>query len=318
MMTSFVVGVDICKAHLDVFVQQTGRHRQFANNPAGCRRLVAFLAEAAGEQELLVVFEATSSYDQPLRDALSQARIAHSRVNPRRARQFARAAGLLAKTDRVDAQMLALMGARLQLKRELPVDPQAREIAALLDRRAQLVDERKRLKTQMKQIEHAGLTDILAEMKTALTDLSQRIAAYARKLEERLRGAPLLARRAEIARSLPGFGPILAANYAVKAAELGGIDRRAAAALIGVAPIACDSGAMRGKRRCWGGRKALRDLLHMGTLQARKHGPFKALYDRLLQKGKPKMLALTAVGHKMIVILNALLKADTLYDPKHA
>lgn len=318
MMTLFVVGVDICKDRLDVFVQQTGRYRQFANSQAGCRQLSKALAETAVGQELLVVFEATSSYDRLLREALEEACIAFSRVNPRRARQFARAAGLLAKTDRVDARMLALMGTRLELKREAPADPQAREIAALLDRRAQLVEERKRLKTQMKQVEHAGLADILAEMKTALDDLSRRIAAYARKLDERLRQAPLVARRAEIARSLPGFGPILATSYAVKAAELGGIDRRSAAALIGVAPLACDSGAMRGKRRCWGGRKALRDLLHMATLQARKHGHFKALYQRLLEKGKPKKLALTAVGRKLIVILNALLKADTLYNPKHA
>jgi transposase len=243
MMTLFVVGVDICKAHLDVFVQQTGRHHQFANNQTGCRRLAEMLADAAAGQDLLVVFEATSCYDQLLCDALHTADLACARVNPRRARQFARAAGLLAKTDRVDARMLALMGARLELKREVPADRQAREVAALLDRRAQLVDERKRLRTQMKQAEFAGLADILAEMKTALDDLSSRIAAYARRLEERLRSAPPIARRAQIARSLPGFGPVLAASYAVRATELGTIDRRSAAALIGVAPLACDSQA---------------------------------------------------------------------------
>jgi transposase len=139
-------------------------------------------------------------------------------------------------------------------------------------------------------------------------------AAYDHQIAERLKSAPAVARRAEIARSLPGFGPILAATYAVKATELGGIDRRAAAALIGIAPLACDSGLMRGKRHCWGGRKHLRNLLRMATMQARKHGPFKALYQRLIEKGKAKKIALTAVGRKLVTVLNALLKANSLYD----
>lgn len=276
------------------------------------------MAKAAGEQEVLVVYEATSIYDSLLCDALRQAGMPSSRANPRRARQFARAAGLLAKTDKVDATMLALMGSVLELKRDAPADSAAAGIAALLDRRAQLVDERKRLKTQMKQAEHLDLTDSVAEMKTQLADLSERIAGYGRKLDERLKAAPVMARRAEIARSLPGFGPVLSITYAIKAAELGSIDRRAAAALIGVAPLACDSGLMRSKRHCWGGRKHLRNLLHMATIQARKQGPFKALYDRLIAQGKAKKVALTAVGRKLVTILNALLKADTTYDPQYA
>jgi transposase len=262
---------------------------------------------------------ATSTYDLRLREALAGAGIAHARVNPRQARQFARAAGALGKTDKVDARMLALMGARLELRREAPADPAAREIAALIDRRAQLVHERKRLKTQLKQVEHAGHAEIIAEMRGALADLSARITAYDRKLKARLKTAPAaIARRAAIARSLPGFGPILSIAYAVKAAEFGGIDRRAAAALIGVAPLACDSGLMRGRRRCWGGRKTLRNLLHMASLHARKCGTFKALYERLIAKGKAKKVALTAVGRKLVTILNALLKADITYDPHYA
>jgi transposase len=317
-MALFLVGVDVCKARLDVYLQQTRQHRQYPNDAEGCRRLIAAVAKAAGGGDVLVVYEATSIYDGRLRDALRQAGMPSSRANPRRSRQFARAAGLLAKTDKVDAVMLAEMGSALKLKCDAPPDPAAAAITALLDRRGQLVDERKRLKTQMKQAEHAGLTDILAEMKTQLADLNARIASYGRKLDKRLKAAPAMARRAEIARSLPGFGPVLSITYAVKAAELGSIDRRAAAALIGVAPLACDSGLMRSKRHCWGGRKHLRNLLHMASLQARKRGPFKALYDRLIEKGKAKKVALTAVGRKLVTILNALLKADTTYDPQYA
>ena len=112
--------------------------------------------------------------------------------------------------------------------------------------------------------------------------------------------------------------PIVAAAFALKAPEFGALDRRAAAALIGVAPLACDSGAMRGKRRCWGGRKPLRDLLHMAALAARRHGRFKDLYDRLIAKGKANKVALTAVARKLVTILNALIKADATYDPAHA
>lgn len=314
MMQGFVIGVDVSKERLDVFVGSGGRHLTLPNTAAGCRRL----SDLAGEEEALVVFEATSVYDRMLGEVLAQAGIAHARVNPRRAREFARAAGLLAKTDRVDARMLALMGERLELRRSGPVDVQARRAQALFERRAQLVEDRKRLKTQMKQMERLGHAEIVAEMGQALTELSRRIAAYARSLEQQLAQAPALARRTAIARSLPGFGPVVAAAFALKAPEFGTLDRRGAAALIGVAPLACDSGAMRGKRRCWGGRKPLRDLLHMAALAARRHGRFKDLYERLIAKGKANKVALTAVGRKLVTILNALVKANAPYDPAHA
>jgi transposase len=323
MMQGIVIGVDIAKARLDVFIGPQRRHLALANTPAGCRRLAVLAGELAGAGEVLVVFEATGIFDRLLGAVLAQAGIAHARVNPRRAREFARAAGLLAKTDRVDARMLALMGERLELRRAGPADPQAGPAQALFDRRAQLVDERKRLKTQLKQMQRLGQAAgvqaaIVAEMRQALAELSGRIAAYARALERQLAQAPALARRTAIARSLPGFGPVVAAAYALKAPEFGALDRRGAAALIGVAPLACDSGALRGKRRCWGGRKPLRDLLHMAALTARRHGRFKALYDRLIAKGKARKAALTAVGRKLVTILNALIKADTPYDPLRA
>lgn len=318
MMQAFVIGVDISKERLDVFAGACGRHLALPNTPAGCRRLAALAREVSGASEVLVVFEATSVYDRLLGEVLAQAGIAHARVNPRRAREFARAAGLLAKTDKVDARMLALMGERLELRRREPVDPRAGRARALFDRRAQLVEDRKRLKTQMKQMERLGHAEIAAEMAQALGDLSRRIAAYARRLAHEIAQAPALARRAAIARSLPGFGPVVASAYALKAPEFGALDRRGAAALIGVAPLACDSGAMRGKRRCWGGRKPLRDLLHMAALAARRHGRFKTLYDRLIARGKANKVALTAVGRKLVTILNALIKADTTYDPAHA
>lgn len=318
MMQGFVIGVDVSKERLDVFVGGQGRHLALPNTPAGCDRLAALARASASADEGLVVFEATGVYDRVLGEVLAQAGIAYARVNPRRAREFARAAGLLAKTDRVDARMLALMGERLELRRSEPVDASARRAQALLERRAQLVEERKRLKTQLKQMERLGHVEIVDEMAQALAGLSRRIAAYARSLAQQLAQRPALARRSAIARSLPGFGPIVAAAFALKAPEFGALDRRAAAALIGVAPLACDSGAMRGKRRCWGGRKPLRDLLHMAALAARRHGRFKDLYDRLIAKGKANKVALTAVARKLVTILNALIKADATYDPAHA
>jgi transposase len=314
-MQDSIIGVDISKDFLDAAGPGRDRPRRFANDAQG----FAALVRLARKRSACVVLEATGGYERGLARALAAAGVPFRRVNARRVRDFAKAAGILAKTDRVDARVIALYGTHVPGPVAIPADPARERLAALVDRRAQLVEERKRLKTQMHAAQSLQIAEIAAEMQTALTGLTQRIRAYEALIVKAIAQSPALARIAARLRSLPGVGPVIAATFTAKCPELGHLDRRAMAALIGLAPFACDSGPRRGQRRCFGGRKGLRDLLYLAALTARKTGPFKALYDRLIaKKTDAKKSALIAVARKLLTLMNVIVARNVDYKPKCA
>ena len=297
------VGVDVSEAQLDVHLLPSGDRASFSRDRRGIARLVAWLAS---QERLLVVVEATGGLERMLAVALEQAGIAAAVVNPRQIRDFARAAGLLAKTDRLDAYALALYGERLQPVPRAPRSTADQALAALVLRRRQLA--------QLVEAEHnrARRTDeplVHRSIKTHLGWLEQAIGEFERAIEQRIEASPLWRERAALLVSVPGVGKVTIATLIGLLPELGQLDRRAVAALVGVAPFARDSGLMKGRRTIWGGRAHVRAVLSMAALVAVRHNPaLRAFYQRLVIAGKAKKLALTAAMRKLLVILNAILR----------
>jgi transposase len=297
------VGVDVSEAQLDVHLLPSGDRASFSRDRRGIARLVAWLASQA---HLLVVVEATGGLERMLAVALEQAGIAAAVVNPRQIRDFARAAGLLAKTDRLDAYALALYGERLRPVPRAPRSAADRALAALVLRRrqlAQLVEaEHNRARRTDEPLDHRSI-------KTHLSWLEQALGEIERAIEQRLEASPLWRERAALLASVPGVGKVTIATLIGLLPELGQLDRRAVAALVGVAPFARDSGLMKRRRTIWGGRAQVRAVLYMAALVAVRHNPaLRAFYQRLVIAGKAKKLALTAAMRKLLVILNAILR----------
>ena len=295
------IGIDVSGRRLDAHDHPAGRARGFANDTAGIAALVAWV----GEREAFVVLEATAPWDQPLIRALESAGLAFHRANPKRARDFARAAGLLAKTDAVDAGMLALYGASLNLAATAPVAPERLELQGLNARRDQLVEMRKAERIRLKGVADPVLIDSLQAVTAMLDD---QIRGLDRRIADGIAQAPGLARAAAVLRSAAGVGPVCTTVLLACLPELGRVDRRAVAALAGLAPIARDSGLMRGKRHVQGGRKRVRDALYMAALTAVRTGRWKQHYDHLRALGKAPKAAIVAVARKLLVTLNAAIR----------
>ena len=298
-----IIGIDISKAHLDVFDARNGASRRMASSAAA---LADLAAELHGEA-VLVVMEATGIYDLALRRILSQHGIGYVRVNPARARDFARASGRLAKTDAIDAEMLAAMGAALKLQPQPEDDDEASRLNGLGRRRDQLVAIRAMEK------HHGEAADMAIQDSIAghLAWLDQAIASIEAEIDGLIAASPRLAADNRRLRSAPGIGPVAAMTLLAQLPELGQRSGKAIAALAGLAPFNRDSGQWRGQRRIGPGRRRVRQALYMAALNAaRCHKRFKAAYQRLLAAGKPKKLALIAVARKLIVILNAMMKAQ--------
>jgi transposase len=304
------VGVDVSEGWLDVCILASGERTGFSRDRRGIARLVSWLAS---QERLLVVVEATGGLERPLTAALERAGIAVAVVNPRQIRDFARAAGLLAKTDRLDAYALALYGERL---RPTPRPPRAaadQALAALVLRRRQLARlveaEHNRARRAEEPLVVASIEALLDWLRTASTELEGQI-------EARLEANPIWREKARLLASVPGVGAVTVATLIGLLPELGRLDRRAVAALVGVAPFARDSGLLKGRRTIWGGRRQVRAVLYMATLVAIRHNPtLRIFYDRLVAAGKAKKLALTAAMRKLLVILNAMLRDG---QPWHA
>ncbi len=297
------VGVDVSEARLDVHLLPGGKCAGFGRDRRSIARLVAWLAS---QERSLVVVEATGGLERTLAVALERAGIAVAVVNPRQTRDFARAAGLLAKTDRLDAYALALYAERLRPVPRPPRSAADQALAALVLRRRQL--------TQLVEAEHnrARRTEepaVLASIEALLGCLQTAIAELEGQIEARLEASPAWRERAALLASVPGVGKITVATLLGLLPELGQLDRRAVAALVGVAPFARDSGLMKGRRTIWGGRAPVRAVLYMAALVAVRHNPtLRAFYQRLLTTGKAKKLALTAAMRKLLVTLNAILR----------
>lgn len=297
-----VIGIDISKQHLDIYDTQDGATRRIDNTSS---TIAAWAATLAG-RDALIVMEATGRYDRALRHALGTARIAHARVNPQQARHFARATGRHAKTDAIDARMLAELGQRLAPRACAPADPEREALAMLSRRRDQLVAMRKQERTRRSELDDAAL---VASIERHLVWLDHDIADLDRTIAEQVRASAALAQQAALLRSAPGIGPVAATVLIAQMPELGQIEAKAAAALAGLAPFNNDSGTFRGKRSVRGGRTRVRQALYMAALTAaRSDTVLGRFHQRLREAGKPPKLALIAVARKLLTILNAILK----------
>jgi transposase len=300
------VGIDVAKAHLDIHFAAQGCYERIANTQLA----VAELAARCQAKGAFVLFEATGRYDARLRQALGAAGVAFARVNPARARDFAKAAGFLAKTDKVDARMLARMASALEPTARPPADTAREQLATLHRRRDQLVDDRSR--------ERVRRSDASADERDSLDRhiawLSAEIACFDKRIASHLASAAGLKETWLRLRSAPGIGPVAATTLVALMPELGCRSSRTIAALAGLAPLNRDSGQLRGLRRIGGGRRRVRQALYMAAVTAaRSKSRFAAFYRSLRAAGKPAKLALIAVARKLLISLNAMVREGALF-----
>jgi len=309
-MTDFsrFVGIDVSKEDFCVFHSDTGHTYSLENSSAGFAALIENLGDVTGQ---LIALEPTGGCEWALWGALTEAGYDVRQVSAAHVRSFARSLGNLAKTDPLDAQMIArFIAFRPDAGRRLPIKT-LRELNGLLTKRRQIVIMRKQLRCQIKQ--RAG--NQLKPMDDALLSLLNRqIGSLDKLIEKLLKRDPIMRARAVVLRSIPGFGPVLTANLIGQMPELGALGEKQVAALVGVAPINRDSGKYAGRRSIKGGRGGLRRLLYQAALSAARFNPtLKAFAERLRDKGKPHKVVLIAVARKLIVIANALLAKNTIW-----
>jgi transposase len=308
-MTKQVVGIDVGKAKLDVALADEARVWTWNNDAQGRAELSDWIV---ARKVSLVVVEASGGYETALVSELVSRGVAVALVNPSRVRAFARAEGILAKTDKIDARLIARFGATMKPKARVRREEAQVELNELVSRRRQLVEmltgEKNRLQTASPTIQKhiASHVDWLqTEIETLEQQLSQAIKAN-----------PEWAETAKRVEQVPGIGFITAATLVADLPELGQLNRQKIAALVGVAPFNHDSGKHHGKRHIFGGRTSVRSVLYMATLSAIRHNPvIKEFYQRLLDKGKLKKVALTACMRKLLVILNTLVKSGQDWNP---
>ena len=304
--TAVVVGVDVSKDGLDVALASAGEVQHFANDARGRAQLMKWLKRVGAG---LVAYEASGGYERPLALALDRAGLTGARLNPHRVRQFACAAGLLAKSDAIDARAIARFAAVLPPRPTPPEDPGRDRLAALAAARRRLVEDKVRLANQMELVTEPLLRRLAqARLKRIAAD----IVLLDKTMAQAVAQDPGLARDDALMRSVPGVGPVAAHGLLAFMPELGRINAKQAASLAGLAPFDHDSGRMRGRRTIAGGRAPVRQALYMAALVAsRRNSVLKAVYERLLAKGKPKKLALTALMRKLLTTLNAMLAKQT-------
>jgi transposase len=299
------VGIDVAKAHWDVAIHERQHVERYASDADGCRQLLEAIATLPAVR---VCVEATGGYERALVAALRERAVAVSIVNPRQIRDFARAAGQLAKTDAIDARMIARYGAVMRPAASETLGENQEKLRALRTRRQQvaeaLVQEKNRLSTSIDRDARQSIEEAVEFYRRQLQSLDEQLAQL-------MQADPEFRKKLDLLVSVPGVGPTTAAALTAELPELGRLNRRQAARLVGLAPINRDSGTLRGKRMIGGGRATVRKGLYMATLVAAKHNPIiRAFYQRLLQQGKAKMVALTACMRKLLLILNAIVKTN--------
>lgn len=312
METLLFVGIDVAKAALDVAVRPTGQAWQVANDPDGIDALVARIA---GLAPTLVVIEATGRYEAACAAALATACLPVAVVNPRQARDFARSTGRLAKTDTIDAALLALFAERVRPDpRPLP-DAESASLAAILARRRQLIG----MLVAEKNRAHVAAPAVRKSVAKHVRWLERELAGVEDDLSGAIAASPVWRAKEDLLRGVPGVGRVLATTLLAELPELGQLSRREIAALVGVAPINRDSGTHRGQRSVWGGRSSVRAALYMGALAAvRSNPPVRAFYERLVGQGKPKKVALVACMRKLLVTTNAVVRDGHGWDVSRA
>lgn len=306
------VGIDVSKARLEVALWGSETCWRVSNDGDGIEKLITRLQ---GLSPRLIVMEATGGLELPVVAAMALAKLPVAVVNPTRVRDFARATGQLAKTDRLDALVLARFAQAVQPKVRPLRSEEGEHLAALVTRRRQLVamltaEKNRRVSTrpQLRQRLQKHIEWLQEELKS----LDEEIAGF-------IDGNPLWEEKNTLLRSVPGIGPVTAATLLAELPELGTLNRRKIAALVGVAPVNKDSGKKRGKRRVFGGRASVRRTLYMAALSASRFNPvIRSFYERLLHRGKEKKVALTACMRKLLVILNSMLRHHRAWQPRQS
>ena len=302
--TQVFVGIDVSKAQLDMALRPEGRFSA-SNDEAGFAQILERLKAAP---PTLVVLEATGGLEIPITGVLAAAGVPVVVVNPRQVRDFAKATGKLAKTDTLDAQVLAHFAEVLRpALRPLP-DAQTQALAALLARRRQLVE----MLTAEKNRLSSAHTPVRKSLRTHIAWLERELSHTDRDLAHAIRESPVWREKDDLLQSVPGIGPVGTSTLLANLPELGTLTGKQIAALVGVAPLNRDSGPWRGKRTVWGGRAQVRAILYMSALTATRFNPvIRVFYQRLCAAGKAKKVALTACMRKLLIILNAMMKHRT-------
>jgi transposase len=298
------VGIDVSKAHLDVAVHAPASHWQVANNEQGISELAQRLQMLAPTR---IVLEATGGFELPLVAGLMHARLPVMVLNPRRVRDFARAIGQLAKSDKLDAKVLAHFASVLTLEPRPIASDEEEQLTALLTRRRQIVD--------MLAVEKNRLITVRASLRADIAEhiawLEQKLDSLNREIDRFVQQSAVWQAKDVLLRSVPGVGRVTAHTLLAMLPELGTLNRQQIAALVGLAPLNKDSGNRQGRRRIYGGRAAVRSVLYMAALSASQHNPrIRAFYEHLLQQGKETKVALTACMRKLLVILNTMVRTN--------
>jgi transposase len=306
------VGIDVAKAELVVHVRPADTLWTVPNDEAGIHALVERLR---GETPALIVLEATGGYELAVAAALAAAGLPVAVVNARQVRRFAQAVGELAKTDGIDARILSLFAERIRPEpRPLPSDA-LQALDALLTRRRQLLDMLTAERNRLGQTFGRAGKSVKDSLKAHIAYLERELRMSDTELGRAVRESPVWREQEDLLRSVPGVGRVVATTLLAQLPELGRLSRKQIAKLVGLAPLARDSGTLRGKRLIFGGRAALRAVLYMGTLVAtQRNAVIRAHYQHLLAAGKPKKLALTACMRKLLTILNAMVKSGTRWN----
>ena len=297
------IGIDISKARLDGFNLLTGEILEFENNPSGIKKFVKYARKA---KPTLITCESTGGLEQPLLIACAEAKLPISVVNPRQVRDFAKAMGKFAKTDTIDATVLAEFGSRIRPELTTPVPEELRALESVTNRRAQILEiitmERNRLGSTRDEHARASLEAVIAFLESQVKDMDSQMLEIVRVNTE-------LKALDELLQSVPGVGFVVSATLLSSLPELGSASRGCICALVGVAPLNHDSGSHRGVRFIRAGRGNVRSVLFMGILSAIRHNPvLRVVYERLVLAGKAKMVALVACMRKLVVILNAIVR----------
>jgi transposase len=309
-MANQYVGIDVAKAMLDVALGSDGELVQVENSEAGIARLLEQLGEVA---PTLVVLEATGGYESVVAGAIVGRGIPVAVVNPRQVRDFAKATGVLAKTDRIDARVLARFAEAVRPEpRPLPT-AEAKELEEYLSRRRQLVD----MLTMEKNRQSIAATERMKKsLKKHIDWLEEALRRANDDIDKAIRNSPAWREQEDLLRSMPGIGPVSARTMLAELPELGQLNRKKIAALVGVAPLNRDSGTLHGSRTCWGGRASVRQVLYMAALSAVRCNPvIRRTYAALRARGKKHKVALVACMRKLLTILTAMVRDQRRWSP---
>lgn len=298
------IGIDVSKKILDVFILPKKKYIQVENNARGIMKLIK---EFHLYSEPLIVMESTGGYEKEVAQALAKEKFSVAIINPRQIRDFAKALGKLAKTDRIDASIIAIFAEKIQPNKNVICDENQQKLAECNARRSQLVDiitmEKNRLDKASKEMQKS-IRHIIKLLEKELQKINE-------LLEKAVQCNDKYARRNELLQTIKGVGSVVAVSVIADLPELGSLSGKEISALVGLAPLNRDSGAMKGKRAIWGGRASVRRILYMAALSAmRFNSRIKAFYARLCSAGKPKKVVITACMHKLLIIMNAMIKND--------